>query len=255
MEFAEWVAPIVPVTKPNGSVRICGDYKVTVNKVAKLETYPLPRMEDLFASLAGGKQFIKLDLAHAYQQIPLEEESNQYIVINTHRGLYRYNRLPFIVASAPTIFQKTMDNLLQGLKKVTVYIDDILVTGSTQEEHLKNLEEVLTRLQRAGIRLKRSKCAFMLPSVEYLGNFISAEGLHPTAEKVKAILEAPVPQNVQQLRAFLGFINYYSRFLSNLSSVLAPLYQLLQKNKDVVGGRPSLRPFRKQKKLLRHPRF
>ena len=91
VEFAEWVAPIVPVTKPNGSVRICGDYKVTVNKVAKLETYPLPRMEDLFASLAGGKQFIKLDLAHAYQQIPLEEESNQYIVINTHRGLYRYN--------------------------------------------------------------------------------------------------------------------------------------------------------------------
>ena len=93
-----------------------------------------------------------------------------------------------------------MDNLLQGLKKVTVYIDDILVTGSTQEEHLKNLEEVLTRLQRVGIRLKRSRCAFMLPSVEYLGHIISVEGLHPTAEKVKAILEAPVPQNVQPLR-------------------------------------------------------
>ena len=130
-----------------------------------------------------------------------------------------------------------MDNLLQGLKKVTVYIDDILVTGSTQEEHLKNLEEVPTRLPRAGIRLKRSKCAFLLPSVEYLGHIISTEGLHPTAEKVKAILEAPVPQNVQQLRAFLGFINYYTRFLSHLSSVLTPLYQLLQKNKSLGWGK------------------
>ena len=226
VEFAEWAAPIVPVTKPDGSVRICGDYKVTVNKVAKLDTYPLPRIEDLFASLAGGKQFTKLDLAHAYQQIPLEEESKQYVVINTLRGLYKYNRLPFGVASAPAIFQKTMDNLLQGLKKVTVYIDDILVTGSTQEEHLKNLEEVLTRLQRAGIQLKRSKCAFMLPSVEYLGHIISTEGLHPTAE------------------------NYYSRFLSNLSSVLAPLYQLLQKNKSWSWGKTQSQAFQEAKEAI-----
>lgn len=93
VEFAEWAAPIVPIVKLDGSVRICGDYKITVNRVAKVDNYPLPRIEDLFASLTGGKHFSKLDLAHAYQQIPLHEDSKQYVVINTHKGLYQYNRL------------------------------------------------------------------------------------------------------------------------------------------------------------------
>ncbi len=112
VQFSDWAAPIVPVMKKDGSVSVCGDYKVTVNQVATLDTYPLPRIEDLFASLAGGKAFTKLDLAHAYQQVLLHEDSKQYVTINTHRGLYRYNRLPFGVASALAIFQRTMDTLL-----------------------------------------------------------------------------------------------------------------------------------------------
>jgi len=106
VQYAEWAAPIVPVLKPDGSIRICGDYKLTINKVAKPDVYALPRVEDLFANLTGGKAFTKLDLAYAYQQIPLDEVSKQYVTINTHRGLYRYNRLPFGVSAAPAIFQR-----------------------------------------------------------------------------------------------------------------------------------------------------
>jgi hypothetical protein len=182
VEFAEWAAPIVPVLKPGGSVRLCGDYKVTVNRAAKVDSYPLPCIDDLFASVAEGEKFTKLDLAHAYQQIPLEEEPKRYVVINTPRGLYRYNRLPFGVASAPAIFQRTMEGILQGIPNVSIYINVILVTGKTDVEHLEMLEKVLSRLETAGLRLKAKKCAFLLPSVEYLWHRISSEGLQPTTE-------------------------------------------------------------------------
>ena len=165
------------MVKRDGSIRICGDYKLTINKVAETDTYPLPRIEDLFASLSGGRSFSKLDLAHAYQQVPLDEDSKKYTTVNTHKGLYRYNRLPLGVSSAPSIFQRTIETLLQGLPHVCVYLDDILVTGTTEEEHLRNLDQVLTRLDKANVRLKQGKCQFLLPSVEYLGHRISAQGL------------------------------------------------------------------------------
>ena len=98
VRFSDWAAPIVPVVKQDGNIRICGDYKLTINAVAKTDPYPLPRIEDIFASLSGGKLFTKLDLAHAYQQIPLTDDSKRYTTINTHKGLFRYNRLPFGVA-------------------------------------------------------------------------------------------------------------------------------------------------------------
>ena len=176
MQFSDWAAPIVPVVKRDGTIRICGDYKLTVNQAATTDAYPLPRIEDLFASLSGGKLFSKLDLAHAYQQIPLANESMKYTTINTHKGLYQYTRLPFGVASAPSIFQRTMENILQGLPHTCVYIDDILITGANDEEHIHNLEAVLSCLEKAGLRLKLKKCQFMLPAVEYLGHQITAQG-------------------------------------------------------------------------------
>ena len=182
--------------------------------------------------------------------LQVDKESKKLVVINTHKGLYQYNRLPFGITSAPAIFQKAMEGLLQGIEHVTVYIDDILVTGRTEEEHLQNLEEVISRLEKAGIRLKKSKCAFMLPSIEYLGHTISAEGLHPTSEKIKAIQDAPTPRDVSQLRSFLGLLNYYSKFLPHLSSMLAPLYQLLQKTKSWTWGKAQATAFQQAKKAL-----
>ena len=155
ISYSDWAAPIVAVLKADGGIRICGDYKVTINPVLQVDQYPVRRVEDLFATLAGGQKFSKLDLSHAYQQVLLEPTSRKYVTVNTHRGLYQYNRLPFGVASAPAVFQQTMEKILQGLPRVVVYIDDILVTGRNDEEHLQTLEQVLARLQKYGLRLKK----------------------------------------------------------------------------------------------------
>ncbi len=204
---------------------------MTINQVTEIESYPLPRVEELFAAMSGGKQFTKLDLSQAYLQIELEEESKQFVTINTHQGLFQFiNRLPFGVSSAPAIFQRCMENLLRGCKNVAIYIDDILITGPTQEEHLKTLEKVLSILDEANVRLNYDKCQFLRSQVEYLGYVIDEHGLHPTEKKIQAIKEAPTPTNITELRAFLGIINYYGKFLPNLSSQLAPLHELLQKN-------------------------
>ena len=113
---SDWAAPVVLVPKKDGSLRVCGDYKMTVNKWANVDQYPLPNTEDLFATLAGGQVFSKIDLSHAYQQVELDVDSHKYLTINTHKGLYRYKRLPFGVSSAPAIFQRIMVQLLQGVK-------------------------------------------------------------------------------------------------------------------------------------------
>ena len=227
IQFSEWAAPIVPVVKRDGSIRVCGDYKLTVNQVAQVDTYPLPLVQDIFASLANGKSFTKLDLAHAYQQLQLDDESRPYTTINTHRGLFHYTRLPFGVAAAPAIFQRTMESLLGGLPHVCVYLDDILVTGESEAAHLRNLVVVLEHLESAGIRLKHQKCSFMIPEVEYLGHSVSEKGIQPMSEKVRAIRDAPQPQDVSQLRSFLGMLNYYGKFIPNLATLLRPLYDLL----------------------------
>ena len=124
IQFSDWAAPIVPIVKEDGRIRICGDYRVTINHSSKLDSYPIPKANDLFATLAGGKSFSKLDLSHAYLQLVLDEESRKFTTINTHKGLFHYKRLPFGVSSAPAIFQRTMDSLLQGIPQTCVYLDN-----------------------------------------------------------------------------------------------------------------------------------
>jgi len=251
VQFAEWAAPVVPVLKSDKkSLRLCGDFKQTVNRASKLDKYPIPKIEDLFARLAGGKAFTKLDMSQAYQQLVLEEESRKFVVINTHRGLFRFNRLPFGVSSAPAIFQRVMESILNGISGVVVYLDDILITGPTEEAHLATLEEVLRRLEEAGLRLRRDKCVFLAPSVVYLGHVIDSQGLHPTKEKVRAVQEAPRPENVAELKSYLGLLTYYSKFLPNLSSVLAPLYQLLKHKQPWCWTKKQSESFEKSKQLL-----
>ena len=250
VKFSKWAAPIVPVVKSDGKIRICGDYKMTINQSSRVDKYPLPKADDLFVSLSGGTKFSKLDLAHAYLQLCLDDKSKSLVTINTHRGLFEYNRLPFGVSTAPAIFQRTIDSLLQGIPNVCAYLDDIIITGKTEEEHLQNLSAVLSKLQEAGLRLKRSKCYFMAESVEYLGHIIDAKGLHPTKAKVAAVQNSPVPRDITQLKSFLGLINYYRKFLPDLSSLLAPLNNLLQKGVKWTWTEAQQTTFDEAKQLL-----
>ena len=159
VESSDWATPLVVVPKTNGRLRVCGDYKVTINQCVEKKIYPLPTTEDLFAQIAGGLFFSKLDMSQAYQQLTLDEDSKNLLVVNTPRGLFRYTRLPYGVSTAPAIFQSVMDRILQGLP-VACYLDDILIATKTEEEHDKLLDQTLQRLEKAGIRLRREKCEF-----------------------------------------------------------------------------------------------
>ena len=247
---SQWATPIVPVPKKNGGVRICGDFKVTVNANLKIDHYPLPKIEDVFATLAGGQRFSKLDLTQAYLHMVMEDESSKLLTLNTHKGLFQMHRLAFGVASAPAIWQRTMEQILQGIPGVQCILDDMIVTGRDDREHLHNLERVLNVLDDRGLKLNKSKCEFFKKRVVFCGHEIDAEGLHKTQDKVNAVNNAPQPTNVSQMRSFLGLINYYHRFLPNLATILHPLNRLLEKNKPWVWTADCENAFNKAKTLI-----
>ena len=153
-------------------------------------------------ALNGGKILSKIDFAEAYLQVPLDLDSKDILVTNTHKDLFRFNRLPFGVASAPSIFQKIMDTMLAGLNGTVSYIDDIIVTGTDLNDHLKNLTQVFERIQDYGFRINKNKCAFLQDSVEYLGFIVDQSGVHTSPKKTKAIVNMPNPTNISQLRSF-----------------------------------------------------
>nr|XP_037273014.1 uncharacterized protein K02A2.6-like [Rhipicephalus microplus] len=250
VKTSEWAAPIVPILKRSGQIRICGDFKVTVNPMTVPEKYPIPRVENLFCRLSGGEKFSKLDLKDAYLQVELDEASRKLVTINTPKGLYQYTRLPFGVTSAPSIFQREMENLLQRLRHVVVYFDDVLVTGRDDQDHLTNLGLVLSRLKQAGLKLKLDKCTFLERQVEYLGHVVTAAGCQPNPEKVEAVLKAPRPEDVKTLRSYLGLVNFYRKFLPGLSSVLHPLNELLVAKVTWEWREDHERAFQRSKELL-----
>ncbi|XP_060607830.1 uncharacterized protein K02A2.6-like [Ruditapes philippinarum] len=227
---SEWATPIVPVPKSNVDIRICGDFKVTINPVLEVDQHPLPQIEHIFASLGKGKKFSKIVLKNAYLQLEVDDESKKLLKISIHKGLFRYNRLVFGVASAPAIFQRLIEQIMEDIPNVQVILDDMIITGSDDKEHLEILEQVLKRLDEYGLRVNVEKCKFMEPKVEFCGHEIDADGLHKTDAKIAAIVNAPEIKNVKDLRSFLGLVQYYAKFLENLSTILHPLHQLLQKN-------------------------
>lgn len=230
VEHSEWATPIVAVPKRDGTIRLCGDFKTTINPVLQIDKYPLPKVDDIFANLSGGKHFTKLDLRHAYLQMKVEEDHRKYLTINTHRGLFRYNRLVFGIASAPAIWQRAMEQILQGTNGTQCILDDMIITGRSTEEHLLNLDAVLSRLQKSGLKANLDKCNIFQDKVQFCGHIIDQEGLHKTQDKIEAVVNAVRPENVTHLRAFLGLVNYYGKFMENLSMVLRPLHHLLEKN-------------------------
>lgn len=243
VKTADFACPIIAVPKPNGKMRICGNYKLTANKLLKVEQYPLPTLEDLLQELEGGVKFTKLDLSHAYHQIELDAEARKFTTINTHRGLFEYSRLPFGIASAPAMFQRTMESLLADIPMCKPYLDDIIISGKTDEEHMRNLEAVLSRLESNGLRLKKEKCALMKDSVDYLGHRLDKNGLSPLQDKLDAIRQAERPVNQSQLQAYLGLLGYYRKFIPNLSQEIAPLTEMLKAEyRSNSGGKRSSKP-------------
>ncbi|XP_042143775.1 uncharacterized protein K02A2.6-like [Ixodes scapularis] len=191
---ADWATPIVPVLKKDGTIRICGDFKLTVNSACCTEQYPLPVIDDLFAALNGRDRYSTVDLRDAYNQVPLDDESKKLTVINTHRGLFCFNRLPFGISSAPAIFQRKMESLLRGIHGVQAYLDDVIVSERRKEDR-SVLKQMLQRFKENGVKLHRGKCNFWQDEVCYLGHRINKDGLHPTEKNLAAIMEARSPKN------------------------------------------------------------
>ena len=160
IEKSEWAAPVV-VSEKDGGIRICGNFRVSINPFLYPEVYPLPTPEEMFSTLANGESYTKLDLARAYKQMKLKKEHKPLLTINTHSGLFQYTRLPFGITTAPSLWQRAMAKVLSGLPGVVYYIDDILVTGHTRAKHTTNLRAVLQRISKYGLRLKESKCQFL----------------------------------------------------------------------------------------------
>ena len=250
VSHSHWAAPIVPVLKSDGSVRICGDYKLTINRAAHLDSYPIPKIQDLFSGLSKGVIFSKLDMSQAYAQLCLDANSKKFTVINTSKGLFQYNRLAFGISSAPGIFQRAMEELFRDIPQVLCYLDDVLIVGKSRDDHDRLLEVVLGRLQETGLRLRWEKCSLGVREVSYLGFKIDQEGIHPTSEKVDAIRKAPTPTNVTQLRSYLGLLNFYRRFIPKASTLLQPLNDLLKGKSDWHWGSEQKKAFEASKEAL-----
>ncbi|XP_049886596.1 uncharacterized protein K02A2.6-like isoform X1 [Pectinophora gossypiella] len=250
VERSDWATPLVLASKADGGLRICADYKVTLNRVLLVDKYPVPKVEDLFSNLCGNQYFTKLDLSQAYNQLVLDESSRSYTVINTHRGLFKYSRLVFGLASSPGIFQKFMENIFKGIPDVVIFYDDILIKSKDMDSHLKTIEQVLGILQRNGLKIKKSKCDFLTERVQYLGFIVDKKGIQVNQEKIKPIINMLPPQNATELKSFLGMVNFYGKFVKNLSSYLTPLYELLKKGQHYYWGKLQNEAFQKIKKVL-----
>ncbi|EGT38684.1 hypothetical protein CAEBREN_28147 [Caenorhabditis brenneri] len=167
IEHAEWAAPVVAVSKKNGTTRLCADFSTGLNDSIENNNHPLPTADEIFTKPNGGLYFSQIDLADAYLQCEVDEQAKQLLVINTHRRLFCYNRLPSGIKSALGIFQSFMDRLINGLDGTSAYLDDLIVTGSSIEEHNRRVHAVMQKLQEFGFRIRMEKCSFLQHEIKY----------------------------------------------------------------------------------------
>jgi transposase InsO family protein len=228
VDYSDWAAPIVVVKKPSGEGRVCGDYSTGLNAAFEPNHYLLPLPDDIFAKLAGCMVFAVIDFSDAYLQVEVDDNSKMLLTIHTHRGLYKFNRLPPGVRSAPGEFQRIMDQLTAGLTQTCAYLDDVIVGAPSATELNERIRAVLTRTNEYGFHLRIDKCKFGLMEITYLGHVISANGIRPDPRKTEAISRMCPPSDVSTLRAFLGAVNFYGKFVKEMHALRQPLDALLK---------------------------
>ena len=246
----DWVNSLVIVEKhKTKQLRICLDPR-PLNKAIKREHFQLPTLEDITTRLSGAKRFSKLDAKNGYWQIPLGEESQLLTTFSTPFGRYCFARMPFGVKSAQEVFQKRMCQCFGDLPGVEIDIDDILVWGASEEEHNSRLQAVLQRCKDIGLTLNKDKCKFNVSEVTYLGHTISANGVAPDKEKVRAIAEMPPPDDKKGVERLLGVVNYVGKFIPNMAAVTKPIRELLKKEVQFNWSHEHEEAFKQLKHLL-----
>ena len=225
-----WVSPIVVVPKKDSkSVRVCVDMR-KANQAIVRERHQMPTVEELTSDLNGAKIFSKIDLTSGYHQLELTKESRSITTFSTHVGLFRYKRLNFGISSASEIFQETIRSVIQDIPNARNISDDIIVFGTTQEQHDKTLEAVFRRLHETGLTINKSKCLFNQTTIEFFGLVFSSDGVSPDPSKVTAIKHATKPTNVAEIKSFLGMTSYCSRFIKDYATISEPLRRLTKTN-------------------------
>lgn len=228
-EYTGWVSPMVIVTKANKEIRICIDMR-RANKAVLREKYPMPTIEDLLPKLKSASVFSSLDIKQAFHQITIKPTSRDITTFITRRGLYRYKRLMFGISCAPEIFQKTMEHILKGCNGIFVYIDDILIFADNEKQHDERLLAVKQRLSEYGVILNENKCKTKLPEIIFLGHKISKNNIKPTSSRIEAVQQFREPKSIEEVRSFLGLINYVSRFIPDVATKTYPLRKIIKNN-------------------------
>ena len=226
-EATPWVNSIV-VAKADGKLRVCLDPK-DLNKVIVRERFQLPTREDIFSGMHGATCFSKLDASQAFWQIKLAERSKNLTTFNTPFGRYQYCRLPYGLSSAPEVFHKAMEVMMEGLEGVRVYMDDIVVWGKTVEEHDRRLNTVKDRIIKYNLLMNWKKCQIRMKELKFIGEMLSKDGVRPCPDQVSAIMNMTTPDSREAVQRALGVINYVGKFVDNLASRCVHLRKLLCK--------------------------
>ena len=246
-----WAAPIVTVRKPDGTLRLCVDYR-KLNAVTVKDAFPLPRIDTALDNMTGACYFSTLDLTSGYWQVELDNAARAKSAFVTPFGLFEWKSMPFGLCNAPATFQRLMNRVLGELvgECCMVYLDDIVIFSTTVAEHLHHLQLVLQRLRDAGLKVKPSKCHLFRQSVIFLGHQISATGVSPDPSKFAVVQNWPIPKSAKEVKQFVGFVTYYRRFIRNFADIASPLYNLTREHVKFVWSPDCQAVFQQLKQAL-----